>query len=249
MTETDSVVVFLQGISRVECALAGSGLALNHVSIMRVLQDNEPLSNKEIADRAGLSAPTVSRCMSKLAALRMVRASLDDRDLRRNLFRLEARARSVLFELKRTANVDLDVVIGGYARVCRVIQHEKSQNKETAASSASCKSATFSLSAASSPLSMPSGGRLSVGLSMGACRVLLALGCTQTCTVGDVCAVAGLGQSSVSMALRQLCAARLARAVPLSRQAGQKCDARQRLYALSSVGKQAFDVVKRAIEP
>lgn len=110
---------FLLALSRIEGLLAGSGLNLAHVVILHLLQESEPLSNSELSSLSGFPPPTVSRCMAKLAALNMVRVTLDEADLRKNSFRLEARARSVLFEIKRNVPTDLDTVLRMYTEMIR----------------------------------------------------------------------------------------------------------------------------------
>lgn len=110
---------FLAALSRIEDLIAGSGLNLAHVVILHLLQESEPLSNSELSSLSGFPPPTVSRCMAKLTALNMVRLVLDETDLRKNSVRLEARARSVLFEIKRNVPADLDTVLRMYVEMIR----------------------------------------------------------------------------------------------------------------------------------
>ncbi len=169
--------IFVRALSRMENLIKVSGLGLSHVVIVHVLQENEPLSNGQIAALSGFSLPTVSRCMAKLVALNMVRATLDETDLRKNTVRLESRARSVLFEIKRNASCDFDAVLYAYRSLVQASR------------------------------SLPAGFRSASsthGLSSYACRVLLCFDESLSISVGELSARSALGQSSVSMVLKTL---------------------------------------------
>lgn len=191
---------FLAALSRIEDLIAGSGLNLAHVVILHLLQESEPLSNSELSSLSGFPPPTVSRCMAKLAALNMVRVTLDEADLRKNSFRLEARARSVLFEIKRSVPADLDTVLRMYAEMIRASRNLLAEPQRS--------------------------------LSPNACRVLLAFDGSTAESVGELCAKAALGQSSVSMALASLRKHGLAART-------KSTDARQRLHMLTELGLHA----------
>lgn len=173
---------YLRALTTAEHIAAAGGFTLNHVAILRLLNDREPLSNSDISCALDLSCAMVTRCMDKLIAFELVRASLDEADLRKNSFRLEARGRAVLFEIQNS----LSEGIALYEALCvqqalmRVQQMGKRGNPNIPTGIA------------------PQGWRVLVALAVG------------LATVGTLADRADITQPRVSVALRELVQKKLA---------------------------------------
>lgn len=167
----------LRVLGTAEALLKPSGLTLSQVAVLDVLSQHEALSSSEIAQALAMAPATVTRCTQKLVGLHMVRVSLDDRDLRRNVFRLEVRGHAVLFEIRKS--LAEAGTLEGALRAHRVLSQV-----------AGCKRGA-KVERARSSLS-PSSARLLLALDAG------------PCAAGEAAARAGLGQSTASMALAAL---------------------------------------------
>lgn len=116
----DTLLGAIEALSLTERLVAPSGFTPSHVAVLQLLGEREGLGNRAIGEALGLTAPTVSRLLERLAALGLVRASLDSADLRRNLFRLEVQAHAVLFELRKSlAPHRLDEALAVYGALGR----------------------------------------------------------------------------------------------------------------------------------
>lgn len=167
---------YLRALTTAEHIAAAGGFTLNHVAILRLLNDREPLSNSDISCALDLSCAMVTRCMDKLIALELVRASLDEADLRKNSFRLEVRGRAVLFEIQNSLSegVTLRETLCVQHALMRMQQMGKRGDQKIPAGIA------------------PQGWRVLVALAVG------------PATVGVLAERAALTQPRVSIALREL---------------------------------------------
>lgn len=167
---------YLQALTAVENLVSASGFTLNHVAIMYLLAECEPLSSSEIVHSLCLSPAMVTRCMDKLTALELVRMSLDETDLRKNIFRLQSRGRAILFELENGLGSKVNFEDG--LRTHRILELISQRKKEDG-------------------LKMPE------GITLQRWRVLLAAAEGST-TVGALALRANIAQPRASIAIQGL---------------------------------------------